>query len=625
MAEMCVGRGSETKVSELQAPQRVGSCPVSPDPLLMVDDTILELMPAAVYVCNGEGRIVRYNRRAAALWGRAPEPGDAAERFSGAHRLFLADGTEIGHAQTPMADVLRTGVPARDIEVRIQQPTGKHLWLLVSIEPIRDGAGRLTGAINCFQDITARKEAEERLRESQGLLRAVVETTPECVKIVAADGRLVHMNRAGLRMIGAGEASAVEGGCAFDLIAAEDRDRWRSCHERVCRGESLSWEFDIVGLDGTRRHMESHAVPFPMPDGTVAQLAVTRDVTSRRKQDDALRERERHFRELLGALPAAVYTTDPEGRITFYNEAAVELWGCRPDGRDIRYCGSAKLFWPDGRPMAHDECPMAVATREDRPLRHAEALAERPDGTRVPFLAYPTPLHDGDGKLVAMVNMLVDITPRKQAEERQRLLVRELNHRVKNTLATVQSIAAQSFRNGAANEAYRWFEGRLIALSTAHDVLTRENWAGAGLRELVAQTVAPHDQAEQGRFEITGEDLRLPPKMALSLAMALHELCTNAAKYGALAADSGRVSVAWQVGRARDGKRLRLRWAEQDGPPVEAPLKKGFGSRLLERGLARELEAEVKLSFPPTGAVCEIDAPVGEGGGPWPESCAPVV
>jgi two-component sensor histidine kinase len=260
--------------------------------------------------------------------------------------------------------------------------------------------------------------------------------------------------------------------------------------------------------------------------------------------------------------------------------------------------------------MAHDECPMAVATREQRPLRHAEAVAIRPDGTRVPFLAYPTPLYDAEGDVVAMVNMLVDITPRKQAEERQRLLVRELNHRVKNTLATVQSIAAQSFRNGAASDAFRWFEGRLMALSTAHDVLTRENWTGGSLREVVTQAVAPHDGATDPRFAIDGEDLLLPPKMALSLAMALHELCTNAAKYGALAGPRGRVAIDWRVQGSGAGRRLRLRWAEQDGPPVAPPSRKGFGSRLLERGLARELDAEVTLSFPSTGAVCEIDAPI---------------
>jgi PAS domain S-box-containing protein len=150
-----------------------------------------------------------------------------------------------------------------------------------------------------------------------------------------------------------------------------------------------------------------------------------------------LRERERRFRELLDALPAAVYTTDAAGRITYYNEAAADLWGDRPALGSSEWCGSWKLFWPDGTPLPHDECPMAVALKEDRAVRGMEAAAERPDGTRVPFIPYPTPIHDETGKLVGAVNMLVDITDRKRAEEQHNLLVRELHHRVKNTLAMV--------------------------------------------------------------------------------------------------------------------------------------------------------------------------------------------
>ena len=160
-----------------------------------------------------------------------------------------------------------------------------------------------------------------------------------------------------------------------------------------------------------------------------------------------LRERERRFRELLDALPAAIYTTDAAGRLTYYNDAAAELWGQRPPLGTSEWCGSWKLFWPDGTPMRHDECPMAVALKEDRPVRGMEAAAERPDGTRVPFMPYPTPLHDEAGRLVGAVNMLMDITERKRAEEQQALLVRELHHRVKNTLATVQAIMGSTARS----------------------------------------------------------------------------------------------------------------------------------------------------------------------------------
>ena len=121
-------------------------------------------------------------------------------------------------------------------------------------------------------------------------------------------------------------------------------------------------------------------------------------------------------REAIEALPAAVYMTNVEGRLTFYNEAAVALWGCRPELGESKFCGSWKLYWSDGTPLPHDECPMALALRERRPIRGMEALAERPDGTRIPFIPYPTPLFDQSGRLTGAVNMLVDISERKCAE-----------------------------------------------------------------------------------------------------------------------------------------------------------------------------------------------------------------
>jgi len=583
--------------------------PAASGPVLAVDDTVLELLPVAVCVCDAAGQIIRYNRKASELWGRSPRPGDPDERYCGSHQIYRPDGRPLPRNEAPIVDVLRTGRPVQDLEAQIERPDGRRLWVQINIVPVRDDAGDVTGAITCLHDITERKKAEVAAEEVRALLRAVIETTPECIKVVAADGTLLHMNPAGLRMVEAAGANTVEGACTLNLIAPEYRREWQSYHERVCTGESISWEFDIIGLHGTRRHMETHAAPLRMPDGTTAQLAVTRDVTRRKRDEAALRESERRLRELLDALPTAVYTTDSEGRLTFYNEAAAEFWGHRPKLGHDRWCGSWRLYWPDGTPLPHEECPMAVALKENRPVRDVEAVAERPDGTRVPFVPYPTPLRNGSGALVGGVNMLVDISRHKRAEERQNLLIRELNHRVKNTLATVQSIAVQSFR-GPDIGSRKWFEGRLMALSKTHDVLTRENWEGAGLREVVQEVIAPYVGEGPNRFVIDGPDLRLAPEMALPLSMAVHELCTNAAKYGALSNMEGQVGITWEATRTDAGPRLHLRWVERGGPPVEAPKRRGFGSRMIERGLAHELSAEVRLEFAPGGVVCDIKAPL---------------
>src|SRR6202048_2081166 len=162
-----------------------------------------------------------------------------------------------------------------------------------------------------------------------------------------------------------------------------------------------------------------------LTDGSVSARPVRRlrPVPAAGCIDTALRASEPQFRQLLEALPAAVYTIDAAGRITFFNQAAADLWSCRPPLGKKKWCGSWRLFWPDGRPMRHDECPMAGALKEGRPIRGAEAAAERPDGTRVPFLAYPTPLRDRSGALTGAVNTLIDITERKRSEEFEQQLV----------------------------------------------------------------------------------------------------------------------------------------------------------------------------------------------------------
>jgi two-component sensor histidine kinase len=201
--------------------------------------------------------------------------------------------------------------------------------------------------------------------------------------------------------------------------------------------------------------------------------------------------------------------------------------------------------------------------------------------------------------LAALIDELRD------AEHRQ-LLLNELNHRVRNTLTAVQAVAMQTFRGKAEPEATEAFQARLMALSGAHDILTREHWDGADLRDIVMQATAPH-RGDPSRVRFTGPSIRLLPKSALALAMALHELCTNAVKYGALKGDQGLISIEWQTANRSGVPRLRLRWEESGGPSVREPTKQGFGSRLL-RSLSEDLDAQVELHYPSTGVVCTIDA-----------------
>ena len=196
------------------------------------------------------------------------------------------------------------------------------------------------------------------------------------------------------------------------------------------------------------------------------------------------------------------------------------------------------------------------------------------------------------------------------------MLIDELNHRVKSTLSTVQSIVTQALRRPAEPVAIREaIESRIMALSRSHDLLTSGNWEGAGLHDLVDTAMHPFqvvaDRTE--RFMIVGDNVHLPPNATLAIAIALHELATNAVKYGAFSNDAGTITIEWTVSQGANGERLGLRWQERDGPPVTRPSHKGFGSWVLERGLAHELGGKVALTFPVQGALCTIDVPLPAG------------
>ncbi|HEY2445575.1 MAG TPA: PAS domain S-box protein [Rhizomicrobium sp.] len=428
------------------------------------------------------------------------------------------------------------------------------------------------------------------------------------------------------------------------------------------------------------------------------------------------------YRNILDSLPAAVYATDAEGRITYYNQAAVQLWGHRPVLGTSLWCGSWKLFWPDGRPMPHDECPMAVAIRERRPVRNEEAILERPNGTRVPFIPYPTPLYGSDDQFIGAVNMLVetgdrkraneyaerlsaivessddaiiskdlngiitswnagaqrlfgygadeivgksitvlipeerlneeddilarirrgervehfetvrrhkdgslvdlslcispvknangrivgaskiarDITERKRAHQKQMLLLNEMKHRVKNTLAMAQALAMQTLRS-ASNDELAAFSARLNALGCAQDLLTLESWDRLLLGDVIAEALKPFEEQSRKRIVASGSgDAWLDGPKSQLLAMVLHELATNAVKYGALSNSTGRVHIGWQL--AENSPSVMLRWQESGGPPVAPPQRKGFGSKLIERSLGH-----ANFDYRREGLVCTWD------------------
>ena len=220
------------------------------------------------------------------------------------------------------------------------------------------------------------------------------------------------------------------------------------------------------------------------------------------------------------------------------------------------------------------------------------------------------PIFASDGSTPGVFVQGYDVTEQRRAEEHQQLLIHELNHRVKNTLSIVQALAMQSFNDSVEPAAARrTFDARLNALSAAHNLLTMENWESAGLLETISASVAATAGANATRVSIHGPEIVVAPQTAVSIAMTVHELCTNAIKYGALSNDSGTVDVRWTAGAEEDGAiELRVEWVEAGGPPVTAPTRRGFGTRLIERGLSAEVRSQVTLDYRPGGLQCTIRA-----------------
>jgi PAS domain S-box-containing protein len=463
----------------------------------------------------------------------------------------------------------------------------------------------------------------DALRAAERRLRALEEKAAgHGIVTIDAEGRIAGWSAGARAILGWSEEEVLGRGVAM-LFTPEDRadglperelERMRAqdaAQERKapqplllmrgdgsrCRadGETIALRDEAGAFEGYLKLL------YGRPDGAGQQhlSSPAADVAEQGRPED--------LRLVADALPVLIGYVD-SGQCYRFNNRFYEDWFGRPrgeiTGRHVR-----EVVGEEAYAIRREAIEAALAGE------HVvfDAFMPHRDGSRRETEMQYVPRRNADGSVDGFFVIVFDVTARKRSEEHLRLLNDELNHRVKNLLATVQSVAWQTLGDAVSlAHARQDFTSRLMVLAKAHDLMTMRNWDGATIAELVSLTVEAH-QGTKRRFLAAGPDIRLPTKAALSVSMALHELATNAIKYGALSNETGQVSIDWRILDGIEGRCLTLRWRESGGPPVEPPARKGFGSRLIERGLAAELSGVAQMDYDRSGLVCTVEAPLGPG------------
>ena len=447
------------------------------------------------------------------------------------------------------------------------------------------------------------------IADSAALTLVVLESLVDPIYVLDGDWRITFCNAAFERHMQMPKSKLV-GACLWDTVDPTNRAPLEAAYARV-RDSGQPEDFVQASVVYPDRMMDVRL--FPVFDGVGVLF---RDVTRRVAAERALATSEEHLRRALDGADMGHWRWDSQSDRMFMSERTLTLYGLQSVHQGMKRSElRALVIHPDDVPgvkKATDDAHAGQGAYETeyRVMRDGEWRWMR-------VLGAP---HVVDGAVVGVHGLVQDIHQRKladqrlkaeieereRAQQRQTLLIHELNHRVKNILAMVQAVAQQTLSSAPSPEAARKsLDQRLLALARAHDVLTRESWDGAELGDIALGAVAAHEAGPGLRFRIDGPRVRLGPKIAVSLSMVLHELATNAVKYGALSGDDGWVALDWTATPAAGGLDLRLRWSEHDGPAVARPERAGFGTRLITQSLAAE-QGHAELDYEPEGLVCRM-------------------
>lgn len=439
----------------------------------------------------------------------------------------------------------------------------------------------------------------EHTAEREAFLSGVLASSTDCIKVLDLQGRLTFMSDGGQRVMEVSDFNAIVGCPWPDFWQGAGNAEAQAAIEAARHGKACSF----IGKADTFRGMPKwwHVAVSPIlgPDGQADRiLSVSRDITELRESEQ---ERERFVR-LVENSTDFVGMADLDGRVFFMNDAARRIVGL--EDADYRLLSIADFFAPDELKIVSEQALPAVAEHGnwsgDVSFRHFGT------GELIPMHYTLFPITDATGEMIGYGTVTRDIRERKRAEEDMLYLNGELAHRLKNVLSVIQSVAQQTLRNSPDTAtAAKALSARLVALGGATDVLTGKSWRSADLHELAQRTLAPHGAIGE-RIILDGPPVVLKPEVSVAFALALHELATNAAKYGALSNEDGVATLRWSVDGIGDDAGLTVQWQESGGPLVTPPQRKGFGSALIERSMRSFFTQKSETEYRPEGLVLNL-------------------